>query len=238
MIFKWALCQRCSPIEMFDEMEIVLCFEPNGIVCTLSIKSLGSQFEELRCKSSLRKLHFPHLVIFSVDFCNENRYRHSWGPPSRSSSSLSSSSSPSPWLSLRSGLGGRRNVQMQIQIEANPGDTAVSEVSTMKIITISSSIWKWWQWYIYNDEVYVCLSVCHVFACPNCQIAAPVGSHCAHLPLCIANNWKFIMIIMNVDVMMMMIDFKVPIYVDQIWNSSCLSVCFSQNYYFPPSWAP
>ena len=91
------------------------------------------------------------------------------------------------------------------------------------------------------DDIYImmkCLSVCHVFACPNCQIAAPVGSHCAHLPLCIANNWKFIMIIMNVDVMMMMIDFKVPIYVDQIWNSSCLSVCFSQNYYFPPSWAP
>ena len=28
---------------------------------------------------------------------------------------------------LRVGLGGRRNVQMQIQIEGNPGDSAVSE---------------------------------------------------------------------------------------------------------------
>ena len=39
-------------------------------------------------------------------------------------------------------------------------------------------------------------------------------------------------------VIMIMIDFKVFIYVDQICNSSCLSVCLSQNYYVPPSWAP
>ena len=54
--------------------------------------------------------------------------------------------------------------------------------------------------YIYNDEVYVCLLR---FCMPNCQNAlapsAMVGSRCAHLPLGIANNRKFIMIIMNVD---------------------------------------
>ena len=36
----------------------------------------------------------------------------------------------------------------------------------------------------------------------------------------------------------MMIDCEVLIYIDQICNSSGLSVCLSQNYYFPPSWAP
>ena len=41
------------------------------------------------------------------------------------------------------------------------------------------------------------------------------------------------MIIMNVDVNMVMIDFKVPIYVDQICNSSCLSVCFFTKLLFP-----
>ena len=97
-------------------------------------------------------------------------------------------------------------------------------------------------WYIYNDEVSVCLCVCHVFAGPNCRNAlAPPARSAPTVPTCQLASptiesllWLLWMLI----VIMIMIDFKVFIYVDQICNSSCLSVCLSQNYYVPPSWAP
>ena len=96
--------------------------------------------------------------------------------------------------------------------------------------------------YIMMKCMSVCLCVCHVFACPNCRNAlAPPARSAPTVPTCQLASptiesllWLLWMLI----VIMIMIDFKVFIYVDQICNSSCLSVCLSQKYYVPPSWAP